>query len=800
MRTQKPLPDVVVMQTPKIVMIKNSVRDLAALYLTGSALLLGPLVASAADINVYVDPGQPWNGYQNVYTNGVSNTGGTPYRSDFLGVDITFPNQSSIDASGNVMLAPDIRMDQLFPEDTLVWADASGTSTGICAVVSDFYIDSTSVAAAGDTVIFSGTLVTNGLAAPYSNNVVAFIKDFTSSWGFNGMASVNLNTLTNGQEFTVSTTIAGTGDHVQWGFEWKGPPARSATVADLGSLMISSNAPSGPGPTTVNVYIDPAQQWQGYENYYNQAGLTSPGAYWYGSGRPPGDVQGSISSSGTVLCAPDIFVDKNYPLDTNYWYDSTGSSTGVCSVTSTFYVDRTGIANTGDQMIFTGSLVTNGLADPWTNSIVAFIKEFNSSWGGFSMAAVSLNTLTNGQQFTVTKSINNDSSGHFQWGFEWSGPPARTNGIASLGYAVLSSNTAPVTGPQILAIAPSKADVTIGSNVTFKATVSGSGLSYQWSKGGVDLKDGPGVSGATTTALALSGVQCSQEGAYVLVVTDSGGLKATNQASMVVYNPGWLYYDRALAPFLGYINIWNGANLISSRPPSGAAGTNPRSNMGFGVTPTTSLRASMNTANDVITLQPNTYLYDAATNTLDPNYINPDGSPAAYFEQDYYIQNDSLVGNTLVFAGYCASNSLDPSYTATAWIKDGSPDWTVEHRYDTNLVAGQPFVLTLPTPAPVGDHIQYGFAIWGPDNSATNPITQGAAIVTVYSPLTATRSGGNIDLAFPTVLNHAYTVQYKTNLTDGTWGAATTTNGTGSTVVVPDSTSAPRHFYRLLTQ
>jgi len=413
---------------------------------------------------------------------------------------------------------------------------------------------------------------------------------------------------------------------------------------------------------------------------------------------------------------------------------------------------------------------------------------------------VNLNTLTNGETFTVTKDILNDSSGHFQWGFEWSGPPARTNSVAELGYVVLSSNTVPVTGPQILAITPARADAVMGSNVTFTAAATGSGLTYQWKKDGVNLTNAPGISGATNNVLALINVQCTQAGKYTLVVTDSGGLKATNQASMVVYNPGWLYFDKALSPFNGYVNVWNGANLISSRPPSGAAGTTPRSSAGFGVSPTTSLRANIDLATDTITLQPNTSVYDNATNTMDPNYINGDGTPAAYLEQDYFISNDALTGDKLVFAGYCVSNSLDAAYTATAWIKDGSSDWSAEYRYDTNLVAGQPFVLTLPTPAPAGDHIQYGFAIWGPDNSSTNPITHGAAVIKVYSPLTAARSGGNINLGFPTVINHAYSLQYKTNLTDSSWSNLGTTNGTGSAITVPDPTGATRRFYRLMIQ
>ena len=121
---------------------------------------------------------------------------------------------------------------------------------------------------------------------------------------------------------------------------------------------------------------------------------------------------------------------------------------------------------------------------------------------------------------------------------------------------------------------------------------------------------------------------------------------------------------------------------------SGSGGTRPKASFGFAVSPTTLVRASMDTNTDAITLQPNTYVFDNATNTADPAYINPDGTSAAYMEQDYYLQNNALVGDKLVFAGYCSSNSLDPKYTARAWIKV-SQDWSVEYRYDTNLVAGQ---------------------------------------------------------------------------------------------------------------
>ena len=383
-------------------------------------------------------------------------------------------------------------------------------------------------------------------------------------------------------------------------------------------------------------------------------------------------------------------------------------------------------------------------------------------------------------------------------------PPARTNPAAAsyvgnLGY-VLITNQLVLEVASIASISPNPGKAVIGSDITFTAITTGIGLSYQWKFNGVDLSDSASVSGSKTKSLKLIGVQSTQEGTYSLVVQDSLGNSDDKSVKLYVYNPSWLYYDRAYAPFLGYLNVWSGTNLISSPPASGAAGTSPKASWGWGVAPPTSLRASMDTSTDVITLQPNTSVYDNATNTMDPAYINPDGSAAAYLEQDFYIQNNALAGDKLVFAGYCSSNSLDAKYTARAFIKV-SQDWSVEYRYDTNLVAGQPFILTVPASATTGmSFVQYGFGIWGPDNSGTNPITQGACVVKVYSPLGATKAGSNAELGFPTVPNHQYVIQYKDNVADSSWSNLSTNSGTGTTITMPQSAGSGHRFYRLSIQ
>ncbi|HWF19892.1 MAG TPA: immunoglobulin domain-containing protein [Verrucomicrobiae bacterium] len=771
----------------------------------------------AASQNVITDPNLAYYGYENVFTNGLTATTQPAYISQYLGsggggIGAAFPNDSSVDTLGNVTIGADDWPDVTTPynTDTNIWTDATGTSAAICETLSDIYAENTSFSA-GDSVTFTGSLATNTLASPYNGNAILFIKDYDSGWGFHGFVSLHINTLTNGQAFSLTMpSIFGNNDHIQYGLEWSGPPVRSGSAASYGMAMISTNgavvAPPPP-PKNVYVYLDPSQQWAGYRNVVDQFGQNyGPASGYIGVGGQTPDFQGTISSQGLVRCAPDISLDVYFQTDLNIWADASGTSSAVATYDNTFYVDSTGTgANGGDTVVFSGTLVTNALTDAgMSGSLVAFIKDFSASWAYYGEQTVALSSLTNGQTFNMTKVINGTGD-HVQWGFEWQGVPTRTNASAAnyvgqYGYVLFSSNSAVSSGPQILAITPSTANALLGSNVTFTANAIGNSLAYKWSKNGVNLVNGGGISGATSSTLNLNGVQPSQEGTYTLVVTDSSSLSATNTVSLVVYNPSWLYFDRALAPFNGYINVWNGGNLLTNPPASGAGGTTPPASFGFGVTPTSLVRATMNLSNDTITLQPNTYVYDGATNTMDPNYINPDGSAAAYMEQDYYIQNDSLAGDVITFSGYCPSNTLNAKYTARAWIKDGSPSWNVEHRYDAPLVAGQPFKVTVASTP--GDHIQYGFGLWGPDNSSTNPITQGAVVVKVYSPISSVnRSGSHFDLSFPTVINHSYSVQYKTNLTDSTWTTLTTSNGTGINVTVTDTNAAAsRRFYRLSTQ
>ena len=89
--------------------INKPARHLFAVGVTALVAGLGTIGAQAATVNVVTDPNNAFNGYENVFTNGLTSTAGPLYQSVYLGAGgygngATFPNNSSVDTSGNVTI------------------------------------------------------------------------------------------------------------------------------------------------------------------------------------------------------------------------------------------------------------------------------------------------------------------------------------------------------------------------------------------------------------------------------------------------------------------------------------------------------------------------------------------------------------------------------------------------------------------------------------------------------------------------------------------------------------------------
>ena len=95
----------------------------------------------------------------------------------------------------------------------------------------------------------------------------------------------------------------------------------------------------------------------------------------------------------------------------------------------------------------------------------------------------------------------------------------------------------PVFAPTI-STQPTNLTVLSGGSAVFSAKVAGTtNLVYQWRKGGTNLANGAGISGAVTTNLSLTAVTTNSAGNYTLFVTNAYGSITSSIASLTVVLP-----------------------------------------------------------------------------------------------------------------------------------------------------------------------------------------------------------------------------------------------------------------------
>ena len=158
---------------------------------------------------------------------------------------------------------------------------------------------------------------------------------------------------------------------------------------------------------------------------------------------------------------------------------------------------------------------------------------------------------------------------------------------------VLFVPNATPTAP-VIAVAPTHRSVVAPGSVNFTALASGSTpLTYQWFFNGVALTNGNGVSGATTTNLALASTGLAQGGSFFILVTNTAGRATSTVATLTVitlpvivtppvdqnvvagatvnFGVGTL----GTAPLL-FQWFFNGTNLINNGNVSGVTSTNLR--------------------------------------------------------------------------------------------------------------------------------------------------------------------------------------------------------------------------------
>jgi hypothetical protein len=94
--------------------------------------------------------------------------------------------------------------------------------------------------------------------------------------------------------------------------------------------------------------------------------------------------------------------------------------------------------------------------------------------------------------------------------------------------------------PPSITAQPQSQTVMPGTNVTFSAAASGTPpLLYQWQRNGTN------ISGATTNVFNLTNVFLTDEGNYIMTVTNSAGRAGTDSATLTVLRPPPAHFDSA---------------------------------------------------------------------------------------------------------------------------------------------------------------------------------------------------------------------------------------------------------------
>ena len=139
------------------------------------------------------------------------------------------------------------------------------------------------------------------------------------------------------------------------------------------------------------------------------------------------------------------------------------------------------------------------------------------------------------------------------------------------------------------------------------------------------------------------------------------------------------------------------------------------------------LQTIVDTENNTLMLYPN---FSAYGDGSDPYWADGENG-AKVFEGNTYVEDNTLIGETVTFTGNAVSNTLADGYDAIAFIKILSADYQLLQYLTTPLVNGENFSLTSQTGTVAGAAIfQYGYSVTGVNANPSQETALGNAVVT----------------------------------------------------------------------
>lgn len=360
-------------------------------------------------------------------------------------------------------------------------------------------------------------------------------NDFTTTFPFSIAAAATLDppkitvppasiSVVVGAPLTLSATVVGSGLSYQWRKDGNPIPAPAGTAATF-ALSATQSGDSG----TYTVVVTNAS-----------GSVESAGAVVTVVGVPviqTGPASQTVPVGASVLLSPAVSgVGLSFQ-----WFKGDAAIPGPAANTSSYLIPSAQPSDSGDYKVVVSNLAGSVTSEVATVVVVAA-----------PFVAVPPLTQTVAEGAVVVLSATVDGIGvSYQWRKDGAIVPAPAGTSDSLVlnpvktsdagvYTLSASNLAGTTvsagatltvvsKPQLL-LAPDGKTVGEGAVVTLTATVSGNGLTYQWSKDGAAI---PAPAGTSAT-LDLGPVKPGDAGAYTLTVSNFAGSVTTPKAFVVV--------------------------------------------------------------------------------------------------------------------------------------------------------------------------------------------------------------------------------------------------------------------------
>jgi hypothetical protein len=342
-----------------------------------------------------------------------------------------------------------------------------------------------------------------------------------------------------------------------------------------------------------------------------------------------------------------------------------------------------------------------------------------------------------------------------------------------------------------------------GQTATFTAVASGvTTLSYVWQKttldaGTLTLSNGGNVSGATTSTLHLANVTPADAATYTVTVTDAhdsqsatAKLKVVTQAEVatnMLVNAG--FEDGIFSnPWESGWQVFNGNHLANTNEFYYLSAT-PVAVFDGGHA--AQIYSSGNESyNGIFQDKPALpgQVYTANAWFLTPTEDRIGGNNVCYLEVQFRDAGDAVLAQYSSFLITSTTN-----FPADTWI-NLAPTNHQAGDFTTSL-GTSPYLVAPPNTTKVRYQVTYHAV-----DAGGSVYVDGANLRLREPVVTAARSGGNLQLSFPTISGPTYQVLYKTNLTDATWQVLTSVAGDGTVKTVPEALGSVRRFYIVNTQ